>query len=213
MKRENSIKGRISFASVASATFVLSLSLLGAVTKSNLSEPGVKKLIKKKVIWADERSQALVQTSFFEIDESEVADMHAFARQCAANMSIAQVEKLLERDLRRQRGAPDANALENDDKPNLPPLPTLIRILLPDALPTPIVKSQERAAQEEREKRVLQALFMRPFLPDTPREPDGDSLGTNASERNEPTTIPLEDVRLTTVIIAERTTTERLPNI
>ena len=58
------------------------------------------------------------------------------------------------------------------------------------------MKSQERVVQEEREKRVLQALFMRPFLPDSPREPDGDLLGSNTIERNIPNTIPLEDVRI-----------------
>ncbi|UJR26711.1 hypothetical protein I4U23_008027 [Adineta vaga] len=163
------------------------------VTKSNLSEPGVKKLIKKKVIWADEKNKALVQTSFFEIDRSEKTDMHAFARQCAENLSIAQVEKLWERDLGKQRGLQDINSFDNNDKQTLPSLPTLISILLPDTITIPIVKSQERVVQEEREKSVLQALFMRPFLPDSPSEPDGDLLGTNTIERNEPKTIPLKD--------------------
>ncbi|CAF1118888.1 unnamed protein product [Adineta ricciae] len=163
------------------------------VTKSNLSEPGVKKLIKKKVVWADEKNKALVQTSFFEVDRSEMTDMHAFARQCAENMSIAQLEKLWERDLRKQRSLQDVNTFDNNDKQVLPPLPTLIRILLPHSIATPIVKSQERVVQEEREKSVLQALFMRPFLPDSPSEPDGDLLGSNTIERSIPKTIPLED--------------------
>lgn len=161
-----------------------------------MSEPGVKKLIKKKVVWADEKNKALVQTSFFEVDRSEMTDMHAFARQCAENMSIAQLEKLWERDLRKQRSLQDINTFDNNDKQVLPPLPTLIRVLLPNAITTPIVKSQERAVQEEREKSVLQALFMRPFLPDSPSEPDGDLLGSNTIERNKPKTIPLEDVRI-----------------
>jgi hypothetical protein len=158
-----------------------------------LSEPGVKKLIKKKVIWADEKNQALVETSVFEIDDSEVADMHAFARQCATNISIAQLEKLLERDLRKRQGLQDINSFDNDDRQNLPPLPPLIRILLPDTIQIPLVKSQERLVQEEREKTVLQALLMRSLLPDNPGEPDGDLLGNST---NEPKLIPLDDVRI-----------------
>jgi hypothetical protein len=157
-----------------------------------LSEPGVKKLIKKKVIWADEKDQSLVQTSFFEIDDSERIDMHSFARQCATNMSIAQLEKLMERDVRKRQGLQDITSLDNDDRQNLPPLPRLIRVLLPDTMSTPIIKSQERIVQEEREKIVLQALFIRSFLPDSPGEPDGDLIGNSNIE---PKLIPLEDVR------------------
>jgi hypothetical protein len=161
-----------------------------------LSEPGVKKLIKKKVIWADEKNQSLVQTSFFEVDDSEVIDMHAFARQCATNMSIAQLEKLMERELGKRQGLQDMNSLENDDRQNLPPLPNLIRVLLPETILIPKVESQERIAQEEREKIVLQALFIRKFLPDSPGEPDGDLLGNSTIERNEPKLIPTESVRI-----------------
>ncbi len=161
-----------------------------------MSEPGVKKLIKKKVIWADEKNQSLVQTSFFEVDDSEVIDMHAFARQCATNMSIAQLEKLMERELGKRQGLQDMNSLENDDRQNLPPLPNLIRVLLPETILIPKVESQERIAQEEREKIVLQALFIRKFLPDSPGEPDGDLLGNSTIERNEPKLIPTESVRI-----------------
>jgi hypothetical protein len=161
-----------------------------------LSEPGVKKLIKKKVIWADEKDQSLVQTSFFEIDDSERIDMHSFARQCATNMSIAQLEKLMERDVRKRQGLQDITSLDNDDRQNLPPLPRLIRVLLPDTMSTPIIKSQERIVQEEREKIVLQALFIRSFLPDSPGEPDGDLLGNSTIDRNEPKLIPFDDVRI-----------------
>jgi hypothetical protein len=171
-------------------------SFLDVIKKSNLSEPGVKKLIKKKVIWADENNQALVQTSLFEIDDSEVTDIHAFARQCATNISIAQLEKLLERDFRKRQGLQDINSFDNDDRQNLPPLPTLIRISLPDTIQIPLVKSQERLVQEEREKTVLQALLMRSFIPDNPGEPDGDLLGNSTIERNEPKLIPIEDVRI-----------------
>jgi hypothetical protein len=164
--------------------------------KSNLSEPGVKKIIKKKVIWADEKNQTLVQTSFFEIDDSDKVDMHAFARTCATNMSIAQLEKLLEHDLRKRRGLQDITSLDNDDRQNLPPLPSLIRILLPDTLPIPLVKSQEYLVQEERERTVLQALFIRSYLPDSPGEPDGDLLGNSTIERSEAKLIPLADVRI-----------------
>lgn len=164
--------------------------------KSNLTEPGVKKLIKKKLIWADEQNQPLVQTSFFEVDELEMVDMHAFARQCAANISIAQLEKLMERDLCRRRNAQDIQSSEMDDRQNSTSLPKLIRILLPETILTPVVKSQERDEQEEREKTVLQALLMRSFLPNSPGEPDGDLHGQISQERNEPKTIPLDDVRI-----------------
>ena len=174
----------------------LFLFVLDVVIKSNLSEPGVKKLIKKKVIWADEKDQALVQTSFFEIDDSEVIDMHVFVRQCATNMSIAQVEKLMEREVRKRQGFQDMNSLDNDDRQNLPPLPKLIRVLLPDTITIPVNKSQERIVQEEREKVVLQALFIRKFLPDSPGEPDGDLLGNSTIERNEPKLIPIANVRI-----------------
>ena len=164
--------------------------------KSNLSEPGVKKVIKKKVIWADEKNQTLVQTSFFEVDASELSDMHIFARNCAANISIAQLEKVMERDLRKRRGLQEMNSNDNDEKQYSTPLPKLIKILLPDAIQIPPIISQERFIQEEREKTVLQALFIRSFLPDSPGEPDGDLLATNNLERTEPKLIPLEDVRI-----------------
>jgi hypothetical protein len=170
--------------------------ILDIVIKSNLSEPGVKKVIKKKVIWADEKNHNLVQTSYFEVDDSELSEMHVFARTCAANISIAQLEKVMERDLRKRRGLQDMNSNENDDKQFSTPLPPLIKILLPDSIQIPQVISQERFVQEEREKTVLQALFIRSFLPDTPGEPDGDLLGTSNSERTEPKLIPLEDVRI-----------------
>ncbi|UJR22385.1 hypothetical protein I4U23_025446 [Adineta vaga] len=166
------------------------------VIKSNLSEPGVKKVVKKKVIWADEKNQSLVHTSFFEVDDSELSEMHVFARTCAANISIAQLEKVMERDLRKRRGAQDMNSNDNDDKQYSTPLPALIKILLPDSIQVPQIVSQERFVQEEREKTVLQALFIRSFLPDTPGEPDGDPIGTNNIERSEPKVIPLEDVRI-----------------
>jgi hypothetical protein len=165
---------------------------LDTFIKSNLSEPGVKKVIKKKVIWADEKNQTLVQTSFFEVDDSELCDMHVFARTCAANISIAQIEKVMERDLRKRRGAQDMISNDNDDKQFLTPLPSLIKILLPEAIQIPPIVSQERFVQEEREKTVLQALFIRSFLPDSPGEPDGDLIGNSNIE---PKLIPLEDVR------------------
>lgn len=168
---------------------------LETVMKSNLSEPGVKKVIKKKVIWADDKNQSLVQTSFFEVDDSELSDMHVFARTCATNISIAQLEKVMERDLRKRRGLQENNTNENDEKQYSTPLPKLIKILVPDSIQIPPIISQERFIQEEREKTVLQALFIRSFLPDSPGEPDGDLLATNNIERTEPKLIPLEDVR------------------
>jgi len=162
------------------------------VLKSNLSEPGVKKVNKKKVIWADEKDQALVHTSIFEIDVSEKVDMHAFARQCAANRSLAQIEQLMERDLRNRQGLQDSNENKLDERLNLPPLPRLIPILLPDTINIPTVKSQERFAQEERERTVLQAFSFRSFLPDTPGEPDCELNGN--SSLNDAKLIPFDDV-------------------
>lgn len=170
---------------------------LDPVMKSNLSEPGVKKVVKKKVIWADEKSHALVHTSYFEVDDSELSEMHLFSRTNAANVSIAQLEKVMERDLRKRRGVQDLNAGENDDKQFSTPLPRLIKIVLPEWFQAPQVVSQERLVQEEREKTVLQALFIRSFLPDSPGEPDGEPLSTSNAERSEPKVIPLEDVRIT----------------
>jgi len=122
--------------------------------------------------------------------------MHIFSRTCAANISIAQLEKVMERDLRKRRGVQDMNSNDNDDKQYSTPLPPLIKILLPDTIQIPPIISQERFVQEEREKTVLQALFIRSFLPDSPGEPDGDLIGTNNIERIEPKLIPLEDVRI-----------------
>ncbi|CAF0989834.1 unnamed protein product [Rotaria sordida] len=161
------------------------------VIKSNLSAPGVKKLIKKRLIWADEKNQALVQTSFFEIDDSEGTDVHTFAHQGAMNISIAQIEKLLERDLRKQQSLQDINSFDNiDNKQNLLPFPTLIPILLPDT----IIKSQERLAQQKREKIVLKTFCTSSFLSDRPGELNSDLLGNNTIvERNEPKLIPLDN--------------------
>lgn len=127
--------------------------------------------------------------------------MHVFARTCAANISIAQLEKVMERDLRKRRGLHDINSNDNDDKQYSTPLPQLIKILLPETIQVPQIISQERFVQEEREKTVLQALFIRSFLPDTPGEPDGDLITNNSNERNEPKLIPLEDVRIKNKII------------
>jgi hypothetical protein len=118
--------------------------------------------------------------------------MHVFARTCAANISIAQIEKVMERDLRKRRGVQDINSNDADDKQFLTPLPPLIKILLPETIQIPPIISQERFVQEEREKTVLQALFIRSFLPDSPGEPDGDIIGNSNIE---PKLIPLEDVR------------------
>jgi len=157
------------------------------VMKSNLSEPGVKKETKKKVIWADEKNQSLVQTSFFEVDDSELAEMHLFARPSAmSNMSIAQLEKVMERDFRQRRGLQTEN---QDDKQTLAPLAPLIKILLPEHIHPATVISQERLIQEEREKTVFQALLIRSFLPDSPAEPDQEL----SSERQEAKLIPLDD--------------------
>jgi len=150
-----------------------------AAKKSNLSEPGVKKPLKKKLIWADEKQQALVQTSFFEIDETERANMHRFVHDCTNSVSIAKLEQLLERDLRQHP----------NDRPTLPPLPPLIRIQLPSTIPKPTVNSHQRIVQGEREQTVLQALFIRSLLPENPREPDGDATDTSTIETK---LIPLE---------------------
>ena len=114
---------------------------------------------KKKVIWADEKNQSLVHTSFFEVDDSELSDMHVFARTCAANISIAQLEKVMERDLRKRRGVQDMNSTDTDEKQYSTPLPRLIKVLIPDTIQIPPIISQERFIQEEREKTVLQALL------------------------------------------------------
>ena len=157
--------------------------LLVTAKKSNLSEPGAKKPLKRKVIWADEKQQALVQTSFFEIDETERANMHRFVHDCTNSVSIAKLEQLLERDLRQHP----------TDRPTLPPLPPLIPILLPSTIPKPTVNSHQRLVQGEREQTVLQALFIRSLLPENPREPDGDATDASATETK---LIPLEDVRI-----------------
>ncbi len=39
--------------------------------KSNLSEPGMKKIKKKKVVWADMYSKQLVNYCYFYLDENE----------------------------------------------------------------------------------------------------------------------------------------------
>lgn len=163
--------------------------------KSNLSEPGVKKETKKKVIWADEKNQSLVQTSFFEVDDSELAEMHLFARPSAmSNMSIAQLEKVMERDLRQRR---DLQTENQDDKQTLAPLSPLIKILLPEHIHPATIVSQERLIQEEREKTVFQALLIRSFLPDSPAEPDQEL----STERQEAKLIPLDDVRMNILIV------------
>ena len=166
-------------------------SRLDAAFKSNLSEPGVKKLIKRNVVWADERNQTLVHTSLFDVDECERAEMHPYARNGANTMSMAQFEKFLECDLRQQQHLQD-----HDDRSSQPPLPLLIRMVLPNTIQRPAVKSSERFVQEEREKSVLQAFFIHPLIPDTPGEPDKDSLENNTNERLDTKLIPLEDVRI-----------------
>ena len=117
--------------------------------------------------------------------------MHPYARTGANTMSMAQFEKFLECDLRQQQRLQD-----HDDRSSQPPLPLLIRIALPTNIQRPAVKSSERFVQEEREKSVLQAFFIHPLIPDTPGEPDKDSLENNTNERIDTKSIPLEDVRI-----------------
>lgn len=196
-KSEEIAKGKISrkVVRLKKIRYALFFYLIEIVMKSNLSEPGARKSIKKKLVWADEKNQSLVQTSFFEVDDSELSEMHVFARNSLAHIPIAQLEKVMERDFRKHRGIHDVNGNDNDDKQFSTPLPTLIRILLPDTIQIPQIVSQERFVQEEREKTVLQALFIPAFLPDSPGEPDGDLLPTN-NERHEAKLIPLDDVRI-----------------
>lgn len=154
-----------------------------------MSEPGLKKILKKKVIWADEKQQELVQTSFFEIDDLERMSKRSFIQQFANPMSIAQFEKLEERNFFQQH-----NRQDFDDRPaSLPPLPALIRIHLPSAIPNPVVKSHQRIVQEDRERTVLQALLIGSFVPDSPAEPDSESTEDCSIETK---LIPLEDVRI-----------------
>ncbi|CAF4392937.1 unnamed protein product, partial [Didymodactylos carnosus] len=161
------------------------------VYKSNLSEPGVKKIMKKKVVWADEKSYALVQTSYYELEDSEM--VHMIARGMDKNISISQLEKLMERDLKRRIGAgqvvsPYGLGELNDDN-DKPPL-NLKRIIIPETIPQITINSQERLIQDNREKTVLQAIFIsRLFLPESATEPDFEIC-----ERNEPKIIPFDDV-------------------
>ncbi|CAF2016341.1 unnamed protein product [Rotaria magnacalcarata] len=146
--------------------------------KSNLSEPGVRKLIKKKLIWADENSQVLEQISFFETDNAELAEMHGSRHLCTTDLSIVQPKKFFEDDLHQRQ--------------SFPPLPTLIRILLPDTIRIPAARSQESPQQEKCEKNALSALSIPAFLLDRPSEPNGDLLGYSTMERKEPKLIPLD---------------------
>ena len=161
---------------------------LGSNKKSNLIEPGLRNIVKKKVIWADERQKELVQTSFFEIDDCERMNKRSFAHQFENSISIAQIEKLQERNFRQQQSFQDF-----DDRPALPSLPPLIQIHLPSTLPNPVVKSDQRIIQEERERTVLQALLIGSFVPDSPAEPDSESTEDSIVETK---LIPLEDVRI-----------------
>ncbi|CAF3508187.1 unnamed protein product [Rotaria socialis] len=147
--------------------------------KSNLSEPGVRKLIKKRLIWADENNQVLEQISFFETDNAELAEMHGSRHSCTTDLSIVQTKKLFEHDLHQRQ--------------SLPPLPTLIRILLPDTIRIPAARSQESLLQEKCEKNALSALSIPAFLLDRPSEPNGDLLGYSTMERKEPKLIPLDN--------------------
>lgn len=142
--------------------------------KSNLSVPGMNRAPKKKVVWADEKNQTLENTLVFEVDESELADMHEFARQCAINMSMVQAEKSFPCE---PQNLLDSNSFVKDDKPNSSPLPPLIRILLPDTILTPKIRLQEQD--------TLQSSYM-------PLSLFGSSIS------NEPKLIPLENVRYKT---------------
>ncbi|CAF4168448.1 unnamed protein product, partial [Rotaria magnacalcarata] len=98
--------------------------------------------------------------------------MHGSRHLCTTDLSIVQPKKCFEDDLHQRQ--------------SFPPLPTLIRILLPDTIRIPAARSQESPKQEKCEKNALSALSIPAFLLDRPSEPNGDLLGYSTMERKEP---------------------------
>lgn len=159
-------------------------------SKSNLTEPGVKKVTKKKVVWADTCSKLLEQVSYFYLDESERENKKAAFK----GGDFDKIEKLNEKELKFKHHE-DEMIVPDGSEISLP-WPSLIPLELPDHIVQPEIKSVEHEIQLKREQNILAVLMFKQFLPDSPSEPtDSDNINSN-TEGFTSKIIPLDDVTL-----------------
>lgn len=152
----------------------------------------MKKLVKKKINWADENDLPLEHISFFETNFTEILVMHGFSRLCAANMSTEEIEAFLQDNFNQLQNFYDTKSDDDNVNQDLPPLPKLIPILLPDNIRKPIVQNLS-----EEECHPSLDFSTLPFLPDSPSEPNMDLFGNVSIEpQQQPKLIPLNDVRI-----------------
>jgi len=169
--------------------------------KSNLAEPTLKKLNKKKVLWADTHtngSKQLEIVQYFYLDEIE----REIKRSAFKGGDIAKIEKLNEKELKFKMNPSsfinNTNNSENIDELNNWPS-SLIPIDLPESIPIPEIKSIEHEIQLKREQNTLAVLVFKQFLPDSPSEPNESDNLTNTTNPLDfyPTKIiPFEDATL-----------------
>jgi hypothetical protein len=179
--------------------------------KSNLAEPTLKKLNKKKVLWADTHtngSKQLEIVQYFYLDEIEREIKRSALTDLKNGSDIgdigAKIEKLNEKELKFKMSPTSfnntintANKNINEIKNNWPS--SLIPIDLPESIPIPEIKSIEHEIQLKREQNTLAVLVFKQFLPDSPSEPnESDNLTnkTNPLDFYPTKIIPFDDATL-----------------
>lgn len=141
-----------------------------------LVDPNMPRRKKRPIRWRSD--EELTEIRYFELDETERTNV---SKTFTEQKQMEHVEERSAFQLGRK--------MQNDD--------TMVEqtkwralVLIDDVLPFSYgTKSREVAIQAEREKNVLQELYFRHSLNDSPKEPDPESY-----EHVEPQVIPLEDV-------------------
>lgn len=141
-----------------------------------LVHPNIPRRKKRPIRWRSD--EELTEVRFFELDENERTNVHkTFIEQ-------KQMEHVEERGAFKM-----GRKMQNDD--TMQEQTTWRALIVIDNVPKIEYgsKSREAEIQAEREKNVLQELYFRHSINDSPHEPDPESY-----EHVEPQIVPLEDV-------------------
>lgn len=141
-----------------------------------LVDPNMPRRKKRPIRWRTE--EELTEIRYFELDETERTNV---SKTFTEQKQMEHVEERSAFQLGRKAQNDDTMVEQTKWKPLIP-----IDNVLPFVYGA---KSLEVAVQAEREKNVLQELYFRHSLNDSPKEPDPESY-----EHIEPQIIPLDDV-------------------
>jgi hypothetical protein len=190
--------------------------------KSNMAEPGLKSVSKKRVSWADAHSKPIEHVQTFYLDEAEKCNLkitkiflfktkylkYYITRKAIKKSAfqegqdISKIEKLNEKELRfKSPNFPMENEFitEMDTTSTVssgPKWPSngLTPIDLPENIIIPEIKSDENEIQTKREQSTLAVLVFKQFCPDSASEPN--EADSKSSLDTITKIIPLEDITL-----------------